>query len=494
MLATTALAMVMSPTVSLWTDEAITLSAALRNPAELWALLQNVDAVHGVYYAFMSGWIRLFGDSAFAVRLPSALAAGGTAVGVLALTRLLASPLTSWVAAGVCATLPRITWGGIEARPFIFSALAATWATYLLVRAMRSAARPAWVAYGVVSAVGIAVNIYVVLVVVAHAITVAFLARHRAERWGFAIASVSAVIATSPVLLIARSQQSQLGGLGDRNALSIARKVLINQLFLGETPSAEAAAAWFTRAWQMAAIVAATLGLAAILLAVIRHPAPGDRKGEILAIAVPWLIVPTAVVAGYAVVIAPIYQPRYLTLAVPAGAILIASGVRTVRRRWLVVASAVLYILSVAVVYTSQRIPFAKSGSDWSAAATVVAGQSAAGDGVYFAPRDTADPMGRSMLTSRRIAYAYPSAFTALRDLTLERSGAETATLDGYSRGLDEALLANAGNERVWGLYSKKSPAAVRSGADAFFREAGYDCLVVWDGPSTVVVEYVPVR
>ena len=492
--ATAALAMVMSPPVSLWTDEAITLSAAARTPAELWALLQNVDAVHGAYYAFMSGWVQLFGGSAFSVRLPSALAAGGTAVGVLMLMRLLASPLTSWIASGVCATLPRITWGGIEARPFVFSALAATWATYALVKAMRSTTRSAWVAYGLASAVGIAINIYVVLVVVSHAITIAFLARRRTALWRFTIAAGAAMILTSPVILIARSQQSQLGGLGDRNPLSIARKVLINQLFLGETPSAEAASAWFTRAWQVAAIVAAALGLAAMLLAVVRRLAPGDSKAEILAVAAPWLALPTAVVAGYAIVIAPIYQPRYLTLAVPAGAILIAAGMRTLRRRWLIVTAAVVYILAVAIVYASQRIPFAKSGSDWSAAAAVVAERSAPGEAVYFAPRDTDGPTGQAMLTSRRIAYAYPSAFTGLTDLTLERSGAETATLDGFSRGLDEVLPTGEAGERVWGLYSKKGPAAVRSGADALFREAGYRGVVVWDGPSTVVIAYEPAR
>ncbi|GAA1656735.1 glycosyltransferase family 39 protein [Microbacterium flavum] len=485
-----ALAMLMSPSVSLWTDEAVTLSAATRTPEQLWALLQRIDAVHGVYYAFMSGWIHVFGDSPFAVRLPSALAAGATALGILSLTRLIASGTTAWLAAVACATLPRVAWGGIEARPFIFSALAATWATYLLVRAVRSSAPRAWAAYGLVAAAGVLINIYVVLVIVAHAATVLLLPRTRRTLAGFAVAAALAVAVTTPLLLLARSQQGQLGGLGDRNPLSIARKVLVNQLFLGETPTAEAAPAWFTRAWQIGAVAAAAIGLFLITLAVLRRTAPGDRKREILAVAMPWLIIPTVIVAGYAVAVAPLYQPRYLTLVAPAGAILIAVGVRTIRARAAAIALVAVYVVAIAIVFTSQRIPFAKSGSDWSAAARVVESQADAGDAMYFAPRDTDGPSGTAHLTSRRIAYAYPGAFVGLTDLTLQETGAQSATLDGSSRGLDEALPLPDGTQRVWALYSKKGPPLVRTGSDTLLRDAGYVGTVVWDGPSTVVVEY----
>lgn len=483
-------AMLLSPSVSLWTDESITLSAAARTPAELWALLQRIDAVHGVYYAAMSGWTALFGDSAFAVRLPSALAAGATALGVLQLVRLLASNATAWTAALVCATLPRLTWGGIEARPFIFAAALAVWATYLMVKATRRPSAARWTAYGAVAAVGVAVNIYLVLLIVAHVATAMFLPRSRRALIGWAIAAVAAVAVNAPIILLVRSQQGQLGDQGDRSASSIARKVLINQLFLGETPTADAAPGWFTRAWQIGAIVAAALGLAAMLLAVIRRPATGDDRRALLAVALPWLLVPTVAIAVYAVAVSPIYQPRYLTLTAPAGAILIAAGVRAMRARWWVSAAAVVYVVAIGVVFASQRIPFAKSGSDWSAAADIVARDSMEGDAVYFAPRDGDGPSGEAMLTSRRIAYAYPQAFRGLDDLTLERSGAQTATLDGYSRGLDEALPLVGETERIWALYSKKAPDSVRSGSATLFEDAGYTGTVVWDGPSTTVVEY----
>lgn len=490
--AVAAYALLMAPSVSLWNDEAITLSAADRSPSQLWGLLQRVDAVHGAYYAFMTGWTELFGASPLAARLPSALAAAGTALGVLFLTKLVASSATAYTAAIVCATLPRMTWAGIEARPFVFSALIATWATWALVRAVHGSRAARWVLYGGLAALGILVNIYLVLLVAAHLVTVLVVARReRNVIVGFLVAGAAAGLATAPLLLLARAQQGQLGSSGDRGVLSILRKVIVNQLFLGETPSAVAAAPWFTRAWQVAAIVAAALGLCAIVLALIRRAAPGDDKRWVLAIAVPWLVLPTVVIAGYAIAIAPLYQPRYLTFAAPAGAMLIAAGLRSLGRRWYATLAVVVYVLAVLVVFASQRIPFAKSGSDWGAVARIVAENAESGDAVYFAPRSSgASEDGLVTHTTRRIEAAYPDAFAHLDDVTLQQTGAETNTFDGFSRTLDAAQSELDSHARVWAVFSKKAADDVYDSDDELLRALGYTGEIRWSGPSTVVVEY----
>lgn len=487
----TVLAALMSPSVSLWTDESVTISAAERTLGELWALVQRIDAVHALYYAFMSVWVDVFGASPFSLRLPSALAAGGTALGVYFLTTRLASPRTALVAAVVSATLPRLVWSGIEARPFVFSALLAVWATYALVRAMSRRSVGSWVLYAALAAIGVMINIYLVMVVVGHAITV--IARARKERRvlaGFGISAVAVAIASTPLLLLVRSQQAQLGGNGDRNVLSIARKVVINQFFLGETPDPDAGAAWFTLAWQAAAILAAALGIAAMVLAIVRPSAPGDRKADVLAVTLPWIILPTALVAGYAVAVAPIYQPRYFTFTAPAAAILIALGLRTLSRRWYTITAIALYAVCIAVVFVSQRTPFAKSGSDWSAVASAISEAQQPRDAVYFAPRY--EPVdGIIDQTTRRIAQAYPAGFAGLTDLTLEQTGAETARLDGFSRPIGEAERDLADVERVWGVYNLKSGESVVSEGDEFFERLGFRAKTIWDGPSTLVIEYL---
>src|SRR6476620_12182048 len=119
---------------SFWYDEAATISASYsRSLQQLWQMLSNVDAVHGLYYLLMHGWFQVFPPTEFASRAPSGVAVGVAAAGVVVLGRQF-STRTVAVSSGVlCAILPRATWAGIEARPYALSMMAAVWLTVLLV-------------------------------------------------------------------------------------------------------------------------------------------------------------------------------------------------------------------------------------------------------------------------------------------------------------------------------------------------------------------------
>ena len=68
-LAATVLCAACSWVPSLWGDEAATLLSAKRPVGSLLGMLTHVDAVHGLYYLVIHGWIRLAGESPFALRL-----------------------------------------------------------------------------------------------------------------------------------------------------------------------------------------------------------------------------------------------------------------------------------------------------------------------------------------------------------------------------------------------------------------------------------------
>src|SRR5215813_10863897 len=68
---------------SLWFGEAATISASTRLVPELWRLLHNIDAVHGLYYLVMHGWFAMFPATEFWSRLSSCLAVGVAAAGVV---------------------------------------------------------------------------------------------------------------------------------------------------------------------------------------------------------------------------------------------------------------------------------------------------------------------------------------------------------------------------------------------------------------------------
>ncbi len=476
--------------VSLWTDEAVTASAARRTWPELWAMLQNIDAVHGAYYAFMKVWVDVFGTSDIALRAPSALAVGGTAVGVLLLTRRIADARTALVAAALCALLPRLTWAGIEARPYAFTALLATWSTLLLVDAVQRPRARRWVLYVALSVLGVLVNVYLALLVVAHGITVLLRYRSRRAVLTFVVAGGVTALLVLPLLALTQAQQSQVGGGGPRGPVTIARMALVNQAFLGGTPSPEAAPLWFDLAWRTAAVAAAAVGVALICLACVRGLSRSSRASQTVAVCVPWVVVPTAVIGGYAIAVAPLYRAHYLTFAAPAIAILLAGGVTQLRRRsWRVLVVAALVTL-FACVYVSQRVPGAKSGSDWQDVAAYVAAEARDGDAVYFVARYPY-PGTTDQVTSRRIAEAYPDAFDGLDDLTLKESGPATGTIDGYSVRLGAVRDDLATHTTVWLIHGEKAPEQLVEQADRELVRAGFAADTGWSGRETTVTKYV---
>src|ERR1700742_3100836 len=134
-LATALLAVVISSIAasrpSLWFDEGATISAsASRSLPELWRLLGHIDAVHGLFYLLMHGWFAVFPPTEFWSRVPSCLAVGAAAAGVVVFAKQFTPGRGTALCAGVVfAILPRTTWAGIEARSYALSVAAGIWLT-----------------------------------------------------------------------------------------------------------------------------------------------------------------------------------------------------------------------------------------------------------------------------------------------------------------------------------------------------------------------------
>src|SRR2546423_1111789 len=93
-------------------------SAIARNVASLAARLPvrdlfgqwgRTDPVHVPYYLFMHGWVRLFGASEVALRMPSALAVGVAAALIAVLGQLLYRPAVGVLAGVLFALLPAVS-------------------------------------------------------------------------------------------------------------------------------------------------------------------------------------------------------------------------------------------------------------------------------------------------------------------------------------------------------------------------------------------------
>lgn len=386
---------------SFWYDEAATVSASYsRSLGQLWRMLGNVDAVHGLYYLLMHGWFQIFPPTEFWSRAPSGLAVGGTAAGVVVLGNQLSSRTAAVTAGMLCAILPRATWAGIEARPYAVSMMAAVWLTVLLVRAARGDNARIWPAYGIALAAAVVLDVYLVLLLLPYAVFVGIYRRRRTIVLPFAITSVIAVCAVAPFVVVVAGQVHQISWVAPIGHRTI-EDVTVQQYFERNPPFA---------------ILSVLVVLAAVAswLRSSRQPAEGDR--QLLTLTLAWLVIPTALIVIWSAVAHPIYTPRYLTFTAPAIALILGVCVAAVAvKPWIAAVLILVFTVAAAPNYLrTQRHPYAKYGMDYSQVADLVVAQAAPGDCLLV--NDTVSFMPAPM---RPLLAARPDAYRKLNDLTL---------------------------------------------------------------------------
>jgi mannosyltransferase len=378
---------------SLWFDEAATISASTRSVPELWRLIHNIDAVHGLYYLAMHGWFAIFPETEFWSRLSSCLAVGIAAAGVVVVAKQFSTRTVSVCAGIVFAILPRVTWAGIEARSYALTAAAAVWLTVLAVAAVRRNAAALWPLYGLALVMSTLLNVFVVLMVLVHGVVVLMVADKRATVARWAATSTVALLVVAPFLAFCRTQIAQVRWISPIQPGTVV-DVVQEQYFDHSVPFAL---------------------LTGVMLAtplVLRRPwESGNRQLAVFALA--WIAVPTAVLLLYSVVQQPIYYPRYLCYTSPAMALLIAVCiVALVRTRERVTAVLAAFALAATPNYLlSQRGPYAKEGMDFSQVADVITAHASAGDCLILDNTTTWKPGPIRPLTAAR-----PAAYEKLVD------------------------------------------------------------------------------
>ena len=426
---------------SLWRDEAVTISASQRSVGRIFPLLWHVDAVHGPYYLGLHFVVSLLGTSAVALRLPSLLgmgvAAGFTAaVGRrLARTAALPAPAVTGLLAGLLfAAAPQTTYYAQDARPYGPVIMCAVIATYLLIRATDDGRWRWWAAYGAAIALTGLFNLFALLLVAAHGVTLlqAAHARRAARargadgpgspgagppptslaRWLVVVAA--AVIVLAPMLVpgLPAGSHARLGnpaGAEDGRPPGHALRRLKAADSAGDRPRAG-------RDPGRLAVPApgpahADRRRAALAGTAAAHPAPGipgapGLRGEIRR------LLPAG--AGPAV-------RRRTGRARPAGRGAQAGPGRPRPVLCWLPSAAVLAVLAVLLIAPQQAVRRADARPDnLRAAAAIVAANGQPGDVVFFIPTKT-----------RVVRLAYPAAFAHIRDIALAQSPVASDTLLG---------------------------------------------------------------
>jgi mannosyltransferase len=386
---------------SFWYDEAATISASYsRSLHQLWQMLGNVDVVEGLYYLLMHGWFDVFPPTEFWSRVPSGLAVGGTAAGVVVLGKQFVSRDAAVASGVVCAILPRSTWAGIEARPYALSMMAAVWLTVLLVYATRRDSGWAWLSYGIVLTISILLDVYLALLFFVHVAFIWVFQRRRTVRIRFAVTSASACCVLTPFVVAAVGQAHQISWIARIGHRTI-EDVTIQQ--------------YFERSPAFALLSALVVAAAIVLWLRTSAQLTGSGR-QLLALAIAWLLIPTALIVIWSAFVHPIYTPRYLAFTAPAMALILGICIATVASRpW--AAAVLICLFAVAAVPTyvlAQRNPYAKYGMDYSQVADLIAAKAAPGDCLLV--NDTVTFMPAPM---RPLMAARPNAYRKLVDLTL---------------------------------------------------------------------------
>jgi mannosyltransferase len=386
---------------SFWYDEAATISASYsRSLGQLWHMLGNVDAVHGLYYLLMHGWFQLFPPTEFWSRVPSGLAVGGTAAGVVVLAKQFSSRTVA-VASGVfCAVLPRTTWAGVEARPYALSMMAAVWLTVLLVVAVRRESSWRWLCYGIILAASILLDVYVVLLLIAHAVFICAFRRPRKVLIGFAVTSVLTACALAPFVVEVIGQVHQIKWVAPIGHRTI-EDVTVQQYFERSPPFA---------------VLSALLVAATIVLWRFTSARLAQAERQLLVLAVGWIAIPTALIVSLSALLHPVYTPRYLSFTAPAMALVLGVCVGALAAKpWVATAVVTLFAVAAAPNYIrAQRNPYAKYGMDYSQVADLISAKASPGDCLLV--NDTVTFMPAPM---RPLLAARPDAYRKLVDLTL---------------------------------------------------------------------------
>ncbi len=464
---------------SFWTDEAATLSAVRRSLLDLVSMLGSIDAVHGVYYFLMFGWVRLFGFSEVAMRLPSLIAVSLSAFLMVELGRKLHNVRFGAVAAFLLVVMPRTQYVATDARSYALTVLGAVSATYLLIW-IRENPRPArWALYAVIGAVSVGLSFYLVLLFVAHAITLMLDDKLRPSWRGLLAASLGWVVPALFIGIAASKQQFQISWIPPV-APSFVFEFSFLQFF---------ADGYFVSDGRVAPEPTPGESFSMTALAILFWTAAAAglflwrRNRFMVQLALPWLLVPATVVIGGSLLTGGnYYLPRYLTFELPALALLAAAapatflfssrGVRTAKTA--VVLGTLTSLILALPSYVGQRTQFGRDRQDdFRFIAESVENMSRPDAAFVVSPAQSL------------VLQAYPDSFKGLGDPTRGISAAQWQRI--FDQRFDITSSAPGVSQYPTVILVERNNESVMSNE---LRQLGYERQESLIGPATTVSRY----
>jgi mannosyltransferase len=363
---------------SLSGDEAATWAISAHGLGDVLHALSGSGGDRGaaLYYLTVHFWIQLFGTSEVALRSFSLLAAALVIAPFHAIARRLGRPRA--VAAEILlATSPFFLIYARDARAYALLLLLVVLATWAFIRAVESDSSRDWARYTVIATLALYTHWFAALVIAGHVVW--WLATRPAEgqrRRALTSAGLLALVAV-PIAVFALVGTSGIEWIAP---LSVAEVRSLAKAVTG------------TSSWsaQLVFLVVIVVALGAVVGDV--RARRRERPWRWVSLSVAWLLVPIAATIVVSVFY-PLLLSRYLIVALPGFALVLAIGLTTLtrgRRALLVAGVAAL----VALASPGYRALWFHDGVDenWRGIARTVAAQIGPRDAIIVDPSTAAYP------------------------------------------------------------------------------------------------------
>ncbi|MFF1566678.1 glycosyltransferase family 39 protein [Streptomyces sp. NPDC058293] len=410
----------------LGTDELVTSDVGRRSMGQTLAMLHNVDAVHATYYVLMHGWMAVFGDSETAMRMPSALAMSGTAALVALIGRRLFGPRAGMCGGLLFALIPIVSRFAQEARSYALVVLAATLATFLLLRALDASRRwRRWVVYALCVAVIGLLHLIALTVLAGHFAAVV----HRARReggvlWRFCLAALAGAAGVIPVVVLGTSQASR-------------------QLFWVPEPDLWGLVDIWPQVFASALCAGVVITLAAM--------AWKERRDALL-LCFTVAVLPPFVLWAASHGDVSYFRYQYALFTVPAWTVLAGAGLARVARSWLTV-GVVLTVVGLLVLPDQRRMRGefehdVPHNADYKAAARTIEKHYRSGDAAVYVK-------GAPWMLDQGVRY-YLRPGLKLREVFVATPAAENSEL--FPAYCPVPVMCLRGESRIWVVVPGNDP------------------------------------
>lgn len=284
----------------LWRDEFASYVDARLPVAQVLRLARHTDAALLPYYLLIHWWMRLFGSSEIALRLPSALAMA-LAAGLLAhLGQTIYGRPVGLIAGLLLGILPAVSRYGQEARPYAMVVAATVLSAVLLLRATRRHRRSSWLWYSLSITLIASAHMVALVVLLSHTAYIGYRVartRHWTPALWWSAAVLVGLLLAAPLLWLSVNQTAQVSWI--------------------TTPRLADAPTWVAGLTGSLTVGGMLLGAAVL----------GCARGGIgVAALATWAWGPLLTLAAIATV-TPLLTARYLLFTLPAWCLLAGLGI-----------------------------------------------------------------------------------------------------------------------------------------------------------------------